>query len=866
MLLLLLVQVALLLPNGVAGQDLIPKRANFVNKRRAPLTGRFRMSMFQSLASRDGHMDNNELETDAEEEPEELEENFGEDDYEYTSDSKTTTKQHQAYKKSKKHSDKKDKSREKLHKMSRGSSSSKSKYYGDKEFTMINQNTVPTLSPIVHPIPTLPPLPQNGTVAAEDTSNHTTTNTNNTNTTFGNVTKVPSIDATTEPPTFAPSIMDAEPTYYAYYPPSSKSKATKSGSSSSSKGQMQMSSSSSSSKTMMNMNMNMMMSSKSKAKSTRDGGIPTTTHAPTFFPTIEYTIEPGSNTTSAPTNVTNTTTTTPPLPPTPGNTTTLPLPMATVGPSPGANITSPPLPPGTNATANPILSAIGSAANNTSSSSGPLSTNNRTTANTSSTPAVALGNGTISPTPGGTTTTAAKSTSTTIKSTSTTKTTEALSANAKAAPVQTKASSDATTTRSSSGVTPSWSVMGTPFVGSAPGERLGYKVQLSDSTDWLAISSLSGSSTSIFLYERGLEHTAAGYQQVWIPVNLDDLVYQITKDGSQGGWLTLSGDGSTLALGGGEVRGQVHVFRRVPFEDGSYSWKLQGNAITNIGSTDAVTISRTAKEKSLFGHVLELNYDGSILAISDSNHANLTGLVQVYEFQDTKGWNSVGPPLEGYMEGDHFGHSLALSNDGLTLAVCGTEASYYPASGYCQVHKRIDATGASSWKQLGLEIIGQDDMDLFGSSVALSADGSILAVGAEGHESGGLLDAGRAYVFQYDLESNLWPQMGQMINGKKEHQGLGHALDLSADGKTLIVGAWAGGFAVPGYVEVYHFDEASESWGLVDTALANGNDYDNFGASVSISADGRMIVVGAYNHGLTKTDNTGQVAVFELLQ
>ena len=40
------------------------------------------------------------------------------------------------------------------------------------------------------------------------------------------------------------------------------------------------------------------------------------------------------------------------------------------------------------------------------------------------------------------------------------------------------------------------------------------------------------------------------------------------------------------------------------------------------------------------------------------------------------------------------------------------------------------------WNQLGLDIDGKEAEDEFGTSVALSADGSILAVGAPDNDSG----------------------------------------------------------------------------------------------------------------------------------
>lgn len=105
----------------------------------------------------------------------------------------------------------------------------------------------------------------------------------------------------------------------------------------------------------------------------------------------------------------------------------------------------------------------------------------------------------------------------------------------------------------------------------------------------------------------------------------------------------------------------------------------------------------------------------------------------------------------------------------------------------------------SAWEPLGQAIDGLGKEDALGDSVALSADGRILAVGA-GLNSDFGFEAGHVLIFQFNAESLQWEQLGQALGGRapkdrsdrhvfRRHQLFGNlALELSADGLTVAVG------------------------------------------------------------------------------
>jgi len=72
------------------------------------------------------------------------------------------------------------------------------------------------------------------------------------------------------------------------------------------------------------------------------------------------------------------------------------------------------------------------------------------------------------------------------------------------------------------------------------------------------------------------------------------------------------------------------------------------------------------------------------------------------------------------------------------------------------------------WEQLGADIDGEAEDDRLGFSVSLSADGRTVAVGAIGNagDTGNSPEAGRTKVFHYDELTGLWEQLGQDIDGE----------------------------------------------------------------------------------------------------
>ena len=239
---------------------------------------------------------------------------------------------------------------------------------------------------------------------------------------------------------------------------------------------------------------------------------------------------------------------------------------------------------------------------------------------------------------------------------------------------------------------------------------------------------------------------------------------------------------------------------------------------------------------------------------------------------------------------DAFGRSVALSADGNTLAVGAFEESS-SATGINgdQTDNLARFSGAvyvfarsgSVWEQQAyIKASNTDEIDRFGRSVSLSADGNMLAVGATDERSsatginGDQVDnsafrAGAVYVFT--RSGSLWEQQAYVKASNTEADDLfGLALSLSTDGNTLAVGAIredssATGIngdqtdnSTPDSGAVYVFTRNGSLWEQQAYIKASNTDeFDGFGARVSLSEDGNTLAVRAFNEFSSATGING---------
>ena len=187
------------------------------------------------------------------------------------------------------------------------------------------------------------------------------------------------------------------------------------------------------------------------------------------------------------------------------------------------------------------------------------------------------------------------------------------------------------------------------------------------------------------------------------------------------------------------------------------------------------------------------------------------GYVKIYRGDEDGGDRvQLGETIYGDNAGDSFGFSVDISPDGNTLTIGSPghhEVNDRP--GYVRVFslELSDDFYTVIWTQIGDDIVGEAIGDEFGVSVSLSEDGKTIAVGAQTNDGNGD-DSGHVRVYRLDDSGSSWMQLGEDIDGEAAGDWSGVSVSLSADGKTVAIGApWAGKDQVwTGQVRVYQID------------------------------------------------------------
>jgi hypothetical protein len=283
--------------------------------------------------------------------------------------------------------------------------------------------------------------------------------------------------------------------------------------------------------------------------------------------------------------------------------------------------------------------------------------------------------------------------------------------------------------------------------------------------------------------------------------------------------VALSGDGSTAVVG-------------APREDGNAGavW-----IYTRAGSTWSPPTELSSPEPGLnrhFGVSVAVSADGDTIAVGGPF---VRGRVWVFA-RSGSSWVPVGAAISGAGEEGEgfFGHSIALSEDGHTLAVGA------PCDDGKQGAVWIFTRAGGGWAQQGSKIsgAGESSEGRFGSSIALSGDGSTVLVGARGN------DEDRGAVWVYGETAGTWTQRGQPLTGPGEaSEGFGYSVALSVDGASALVGADDG---EENKGDALQFERSGGSYQLeaqLGSQLTQRGAA-HLGSSVALSSEGRWMLLG----------------------
>ena len=261
----------------------------------------------------------------------------------------------------------------------------------------------------------------------------------------------------------------------------------------------------------------------------------------------------------------------------------------------------------------------------------------------------------------------------------------------------------------------------------------------------------------------------------------------------------------------------------------------------------------------LFGFGLSSSYDGTIIAIgasrNDGNGSN-SGHVRVFKF-DSGVWVQLGQDINGEAVEDRSGYSIALSENGYSIAICGV---WNDTNGANSGNVRIFNYSNGNWTQKGNTIQGVNAGDQCGWSLDLSADGNTVVIGSPTNDDNGS-NSGHVRVFKFN--SNNWIQFGQTLVGDNIDDQFGEKVSMSQDANKIAIGAMYNDSngSNSGHVKVY--ENVAGTWVQVGQDILGSATGENFGYSISMSNSGNVIAIAA-DSNLNGID-AGQVRVYELI-
>ena len=366
-------------------------------------------------------------------------------------------------------------------------------------------------------------------------------------------------------------------------------------------------------------------------------------------------------------------------------------------------------------------------------------------------------------------------------------------------------------------------------------------------------------------------------------------VVKLSADGTVVAIASIYNDGTNGTVDTGDTRGHVRVYKYTPSKTngtstqtdpsfGPVGWTRMGADIDGHRALDSA------------GRGLSISADGSIVGIGASSNdgpsgtAASMGQVRIYRYTPNKaavtnvndasfgplGWTRIGSDIYGDAANDQEGSNVALSADGNTF-VTGADNG---GGGKGRI-RTYDWNGIQ-WNKRGSDIIGEFSGDQFGSSVAISANGNIIAGAAPRNDGSGnaRVDSGSVRVYYWNTNINDWTQQGGDIDGEATGDGNdGIHISLSYDGTIIAIGAPRNDGTDGtldtgnnrGHVRIYKYDvnktqeqliqgvanfgpvgwiRLSNQSGYMDD-IGGGGAADNwFGRCVSLSSDGTKVIIG----------------------
>ncbi len=379
--------------------------------------------------------------------------------------------------------------------------------------------------------------------------------------------------------------------------------------------------------------------------------------------------------------------------------------------------------------------------------------------------------------------------------------------------------------------------------------------------------------------------------------------------GHTGNAVAVSGDGTTIAVGAPHESSAARGINGNQNDNSMYNagavyvFVLRNGAWTQ----QAYIKASNAGRNDMFGLTVALSRDGNTLVAAapwessaamgvngrqDDDALPQAGAVYVFT-RSGETWSqqaylkasNTGRKGQGDdVEGDQFGYSIAVSADGNTIAAgaISEDSGAKGLNGPQQDDAALSAgavyvftRAGSTWSQQAyVKSSNNEAGDLFGYGVALSENGSAMAVAAYDEDGSGRTvnppddngSGGTGAIYAFERNGTTWRQTVYLKGSRSQrNDALGYTVAISADGNTIAAGTGEEGCLNGGvnpsdchldaYPErgisgsagaVYVWTKSSGMWKEEAFLKASNPDMEDwFGVRLSISDDGDVLFVGA---------------------
>jgi hypothetical protein len=395
--------------------------------------------------------------------------------------------------------------------------------------------------------------------------------------------------------------------------------------------------------------------------------------------------------------------------------------------------------------------------------------------------------------------------------------------------------------------------LGSDILGTNDNDNLGKSVSLSADGTILAVGAPYHDDNDgiVKVYKYMIDEESGNYE--WMKLG-NDIVSEGSSD-ENGYSVSLSADGTIIAIGAPEnsdvhdYNGHTRIFQYSDINVLNGTW-------TQLG------IDLDGEDEANAGYSVSLSADGTIVAFGAKNHdideGYSNGAVYVYKYLNSS-WSLHGQILYGGENSDDFGEKVAISKNGQYLAC--SSISHNDDTGYVKVYKFV----TNQWVQVGSTFIGEEEGSEFGFSLSFSEDGSILSIGIRKSTNlNNTNDSGSVKI--YKLFNDEYIQLGSTIYGTTSSGYFGYSTSLSNNGKIIAISARDHNNSEnpykKGLTQLYEFRKGD--WYQIGTNLEGEGSEDEFGESVSLSADGTILAIGSEDHNSNSNSDSGKVTVYKL--